>query len=170
MQITKPQLARLQVLYSQLSRHEIGLSSDRESRIRWASERLQREIVSFKTLSADDAGFLIDSIQQQLGVKAPAVKRPGAAQARRAGLDGRRDGAEYSATPQIATSEDLARIQRLLDQLGWQQETFRKFLESSRSPLAKRSDKSIRTTSDANKVWWALKGIAQRKGIWRKKT
>ena len=169
MQITKPQLARLQVLYGQLAAHEIGLSSDRASRIRWASERLQREIVSFKTLSLDEAKFLIDSIQQQLGVKVPPRKRPGAAQARRAGLDGRADGAEYSEAPQMATADDLARIQRLLDQLGWQQETFRKFLDSARSPLAKRSDKSIRTTADANKVWWALKRIAQRKGIWRKK-
>lgn len=169
MQITKPQLARLQVLYGQLAAHEIGLSSDRESRLRWASERLQREIASFKDLSASDAGFLIDSIQQQLGVKVPPRKRPGAAQARRAGLDGRRDGAEYSATPQMATSEDLARIQNLLDQLGWQQETFRKFLDSARSPLARRADKTIRTTADANKVWWALKRIAQRKGIWRRK-
>jgi hypothetical protein len=169
LQITKPQLARLQVLYGQLAAHEIGLSSDRESRLRWASERLQREIASFKDLSASDAGFLIDSIQQQLGVKVPPRKRPGAAQARRAGLDGRRDGAEYSATPQMATSEDLARIQNLLDQLGWQQETFRKFLDSARSPLARRADKTIRTTADANKVWWALKRIAQRKGIWRRK-
>lgn len=169
MQITKPQLARLQVLYGQLAAHEIGLSSDRVSRLRWASERLQREIASFKDLSLDDARFLIDSLQQQLGVKAPVVKRPGAAQARRAGLDGRADGAEYSATPQIATSEDLARIQRLLDQLGWQQETFHKFLDSARSPLARRADKTIRTTADANKVWWALKRIARRKGIWRQK-
>jgi hypothetical protein len=169
MQITKPQLGRLQILYSQLSQREIGLSADRVSRLRWASERLQREIASFKQLSLNEATFLIDSIQQQLGVKAPIVKRPGAAQARRAGLDGRADGAEYSATPQMATSEDLARIQRLLDQLGWQQETFRKFLESARSPLARRADKTIRTTADANKVWWALKRIAKRKGIWRKK-
>jgi hypothetical protein len=168
LQITKPQLARLQVLYGQLAAHEIGLGRDRVSRIRWASERLQREIASFKDLSVDDARFLIDSVQQQLGVKVAPVKRPGAAQARRAGLDGRADGAEYQAAPQMATSDDLARIQRLLDQLGWQQETFRKFLESARSPLAKRADKTIRTTADANKVWWALKRIARRKGIWRR--
>jgi hypothetical protein len=169
MQITKPQLARLQVLYGQLAAHEIGLSSDRESRIRWASERLQREIASFKDLSLDEANFLIDGIQQQLGLKAPPVKRLKRDQARRAGLDGRADGAEYSAAPQMATAEDLARIQHMLDQLAWSQDTFRKFLDSARSPLAKRADKSIRTTADANKVWWALKRIARQKGIWRKK-
>ena len=170
MLITKPQLARLQVLYGQLAAHEIGLSADRESRLRWASERLQREIASFKQISLDEANFLIDSVQQELGVKVAPRKRPGAAQARRAGLDGRNDGEEYSATPQIATTDDLARIQRMLDQLGWQQETFRTFLESARSPLAKRGDKTIRTTADANKVWWALKRIARRKGLWRKRT
>jgi hypothetical protein len=168
LQITKPQLARLQVLYGHLAAHAIGLGADRESRLRWASERLQREIASFKQLSLDEATFLIDSVQQQLGVKAPPKKRPGAAQARRAGLDGRADVGEYSAVPQMATSDDLARIQRLLDLLGWQQETFRKFLESARSPLARRADKTIRTTADANKVWWALKRIAKRKGIWRR--
>lgn len=88
MQITKPQIARLQTLYGQLAAHEIGVGTSREARIRWASERLHREIASFSDLSADDAGFLIDSIQQQLGVKAPAVKRPDRGQARRAGLDG----------------------------------------------------------------------------------
>ena len=169
MQITKPQLARLQVLYGQLAAHEIGVGTDRTSRIRWASERLQREIASFKDLTLEDANFLIDSTQQQLGVKAPPVKRLKRAQARRAGLDGRADGAEYSATPQMATSDDLARIQRLLDQLEWSAETFRKFLESSRSPLARRADKTVRTTSDANKVWWALKRIARQKGVWRQK-
>lgn len=167
-QITKAQIGRLQVLYSQLAAHEIGVNTDRASRIRWASERVQREIASFKDLSLDEAKFLIDTTQQQLGVKAPLVKRPGAAQARRAGLDGRADGAEYAAAPQMATSDDLARIQRMLEQLAWSQEAFRKFLDSARSPL-RRADKSIRTTADANKVWWALKRIARQKGIWRKK-
>ncbi|MGO8759325.1 MAG: hypothetical protein ACLQG3_14495 [Terracidiphilus sp.] len=169
MQITKPQLARLQTLYGQLAAREIGLDSGRESRLRWASERLQREVASFSGLSLNEANFLIDSIQQELGVKAAPKKRLKREQARRAGLDGRSDGAEYSAAPQMATSDDLDRIQRLLDQLGWDQDIFRKFLKSARSPLAKRGDKSIRTTSDANKVWWALKRIARKKGIWRKR-
>ena len=169
MRITKPQLARLQTLYGQLAAHEIGVGTDRTARIHWASERLQREIGSFSDLTLDEARFLIDSLQQQLGVKTPPAKRPDRAQARRAGLDGRRDGSEYSAAPQIATAADLARIQRLLDLLGWGEESLRKFLDSSRSPLSKRADKTIRTTADANKVWWALKRIAQQKGLWRKK-
>lgn len=169
MQITKPQIGRLQVLYGQLAAHEIGVGTDRLARLRWVSERLGREIASFKDLSADDAGFLIDSIQVQLGVKAPIKHRLNRTQARRAGLDGRKDGAEYSEAPQMATAADLERIQKLLAQIEWSEETFRNFLASSRSPLAKRGDKSIRTTNDANKVWWALKRIAQRKGIWKGK-
>ena len=169
MKITKAQFVRLQVLYGQLSAHEIGVGASREARMKWATERLHRTVTSFSDLSAADAGFLIDGIQQQLGVKAPLKHRPDRAQARRAGLDGRKDGAEYSDTPQIATAGDLARIQNMLCQLGWAEETFRKFLESSRSPLSSRADKAIRTTSDANKVWWALKRIARQKGLWRKR-
>jgi hypothetical protein len=169
MKITKPQIARLQVLYSQLAAREIGVETDRPSRLRWATERLGRPVESFKTISCDDAGFLIDSLQRELGVKALSTRRLDRDQARRAGLDGRSDGAEYSASPQMATAADLARIEAIREQLEWSEETFRAFLESGRSPLARRADKSIRTTSDANKVWWALKRIARSKGAWKVK-
>jgi hypothetical protein len=167
MQITKPQLGRLQTLYAQLARHEIGVGTDRESRIRWATERLGKPVTSFKDLSGDDAGFLIDSIQTQLGVKVPPRKRLNRDQARRAGLDGRADDSEFADAPQLATSADLARIQSMISQLGWDEAAFNKFKDSSRWPL--RGNKTIRTTADANKVWWALKRIAQSKGIWRKR-
>jgi hypothetical protein len=169
MKITGPQIARLQVLYGQLAAREIGVDSDRLSRLRWATERLGKPVSSFKEITASDAGFLIDSLQTELGVKAPSTRRLDRDQARRAGLDGRADGSEYSASPQMATAADLARIQTVREQLGWSEETFRGFLESSRSPLARRGDKSIRTTSDANKVWWALKRIARSKGAWKVK-
>jgi hypothetical protein len=167
MQITKPQLGRLQTLYGQLADREIGVSKDRQSRIDWATERLHKPVTSFKDLSGDDAGFLIDSIQSQLGVKIPPRKRPSRDQARRAGLDGRADGAEFANAPQLATSADLARIRNMLEQLGWNEAALDKFKGSSRWPL--RGNKTIRTTSDANKVWWALKRIAQSKGIWRQR-
>ena len=125
-------------------------------------------MTSFKDLTADDAGFLIDQIQQTLGVKAPAKKRPSRDQARRAGLDGRKDGQEFKRRSQMATAADLARIQRMLATLEWTEDTFAGFLNSQRSPLARRADKQIRTTNDANKVWWALKRIARQKGLWRK--
>ena len=168
MGITKAQLVRLQTLYSQLARHELGVNLDRQSRLDWATERLGKLVTSFRDLSADDAGFLIDSIQSHLGVKVPIKKRLGRDQARRAGLDGRSDGAEFAAAPQLVGPEDLARIEDLLRQLGWDRTRLKGFLESSRSPLARRADKAIRTTADANKVWWALKRIARQKGLWRK--
>jgi hypothetical protein len=167
MQITKPQLARLQILYGQLARHEIGVGVSRNARIAWASERLHRPVSSFSDLTVEDAGWLIDQLQQQLGVKAPLKSRPDRDQARRAGLDGRKDGAEFANAPQLATSADIARIQSLLGQLGWSTETYHNFLASARSPL-QHTGRTIRTTTDANKVWWALKRIAQQKGIWRK--
>jgi hypothetical protein len=169
MSITNAQLGRLQTLYSQYARHEIGVGADRESRIRWATERLHKPVSSFKNLTMDDAGFLIDGLQTALGVKAPLKKRLKRDQARRAGLDGRKDGSEFDGEPQMATAADQARIQHVLDALGWDQDGLRNFLESQRSPLARRADKHIRTTRDANKVYWALKRIAQSKGAWRKK-
>ena len=165
--INPAQLKRLQVLYGQLAHREIGMSTARDARLAWAGQRLGRSVTSFSLLSAGDAGFLIDSLQQQLGVKVPPRKRLDRDQARRAGLDGRRDGGEFAEAPQMATSSDVARIQNILDQLGWSLETYAKFLHSSRSPLSKRADKSIRTTADANKVWWALKRIAIAKGLWK---
>ncbi len=168
MQINAKQIARLQTLYGQLAHREIGVDSGREARIRWAEERLGKPVTSFKDLSASDAGWLIDQIQQALGVKVPLKTRPSRDQARRAGLDGRKDGQEFADAPQMVTPQDIARINALCEELGWSEETLRTFLGSTRSPFAKRADKTIRTTADANKVWWALKPIAKRKGLWRK--
>ena len=168
MQITKAQLGRLQTLFSQMASREIGMDGSREGRMMWATERTGRKISSFRDLTCSEASYLIDGIQGHLGVKAPVVGRPGRDQARRAGLDGRKDGKEFDTAPQMVLPGDMARIQRLLDELGWTHDSLVIFLNSQRSPLAKRADKSIRTTNDANKVWWALKRIAQSKGLWRK--
>lgn len=168
MKITPAQLGRLQTLYPQMAAREIGMETTREARIRWATERIGRTISSFSDLTCSEASFLIDGIQGQLGVKMPVKSRPGRDQARRAGLDGRKDGQEFADAPQLVRAEDMARIQRLLQNLGWSNESLANFLSSQKSPFAKRADKTIRTTADANKVWWALKGIAKRNGVWRK--
>jgi hypothetical protein len=175
MKITNAQLGRLQTLFAQLVRHDIGMDGSREGRIAWAIERTGRKLTSFSDLTCSEATYLIDGIQGHLGVKAPTSSRTAARrprldrdQARRAGLDGRKDGDEFISAPQMATPADLARIQNLLDQLGWNQAMLTTLLHSARSPLGGRADKTIRTTADANKVWWALKRIAQSKGIWRK--
>jgi hypothetical protein len=143
--------------------------NSREARIAWASGLVKRPIASFRELTCSEASYLIDGLQGQLGVKAPNQSRPDRAQSRRAGLDGRADGAEFQSAPQMATAGDLARIQRLLERMGWTQERLRLFLESPRSPMARKRDKTIRTTADANKVWWALKRIAQRQGDWEER-
>jgi hypothetical protein len=168
MNITKAQLGRLQTLYAQLVSREIGMDSSREGRLVWATERVGRKIRSFSDLTVQEATGMIDGLQGFLGTHVPYKGRPDRYQARRAGLDGRADGKEFTAAPQLVRAEDTARIQRLLAELGWSQETFQTFLNSTRSPLAHRADKVIRTTADANKVWWALKNIAKSKGVWRK--
>jgi hypothetical protein len=182
MQITKAQLGRLQTLFAQLVRHEIGMDGSREGRIAWATERCGRPISSFRDLTCSEASYMIDGIQGHLGVKAPVLPstarrtaRLDRDQARRAGLDGRADGKEFQGTPQMVRPEDMARIQRLLDELAkpphsWNHQTFLNFLNSSRSPLAKRADKTIRTNADANKVWWALKRVANSKGIFQRRS
>lgn len=167
MLISPAQLGRLQTLYSQLARHEIGVGLDRESRLRWATEHLRKPVSSFKALTIDDAGFLINSIQEQLGVKAPLKKRLDRHQARRAGMDGRADGSEFAKAPEMASAADLARVQNVMRVLDWNEAALNTFKESARWPLGAR--KQIVTVSDANKVYWALKRIAQAKGLWRAK-
>ena len=151
MQITKPQLGRLQTLFSQFSHHEIGVGTSREERLGWASLRLRKPVSSFSDLTSDDAGWLIDQIQTQLGVKAPAKprKRLDRDQARRAGIDGRHDGQEFSSAPEMASSADLATIESYYARLGWERAQF-----------------SIATVADANRVRWALKGMLQHAGKW----
>jgi hypothetical protein len=169
MQITKRQIGRLQVLYSQLSRHSIGVGYSREERLAWVSERLHRKVASFSDLTADDAGFLIDDIQQTLGVKAPLKKRPNRDQARRAGLDGRKQGNEFAAAPQLVSADDLATIQNYYQRLGWGRLQFDAWMHSTRSPLKHKSAPSIATVADANRVRWALKGMLQHAGLWEER-
>jgi hypothetical protein len=167
--ISGKQLKRLQVLYGQLARKCLDLGPGREFRLKWAAELVGHPVESFKALSQDDARHLIDVAQGTLGVRAPASGRLSREQAHRAGTDGRRDGKQYAAAPQLATASDLGRIQKLLGEMGWDQQRFAAFLGSARSPLKRKADRTIRTTADANKVWWALKRVAQQQGVWRGK-
>jgi hypothetical protein len=166
MPISKRQIGRLQTLYSQLARHEISVGLSRDARLAWAAECLHKPVKSFSDLTFGDAGFLIDSIQECLGVKAPAKHRPDRAQARRAGLDGRKDGQEFASTPQLASDADLASIQAYYDRLGWGRAQFDAWLRSPRSPLKHKSAPVIVTVAEANRVRWALKGMLQFAGKW----
>lgn len=165
MSITPDQLKRLQVLYAQLARHTLQ-AAQREERLAWASQLCGRRIASFSGLTLDEGRHLIDTLQSQLGVKVPPKrKRLDRDQARRAGTEGRRNQDRKEAT--LAGPSGFARIQYALDLLGWNQAQFDGWLRSPRSPLGKKSDPKIRTLGDANRVWWALKKMAQGRGLWK---
>jgi hypothetical protein len=169
--LSKTQLVRLQTLYAQFARREIGMGTSREERITWASTRLRRPISSFSDLSSTDAGFLIDGLQEYLGVKAPAKprKRLDREQARRAGTDGRHDGQEFASAPQLASAADLATIENYYTRLGWGRAQFDAWLRSPRSPLKHKSQPTISTMADANRVRWALKGMLRYAGKWEER-
>jgi hypothetical protein len=163
--ISAGQMKRLQVLYGHLARHT-QQGADRDARMAWAAELLQRPIDSFKDLTQQEATMLIDTLQGQLGIKTPAKKRRlDRDAAHRAGTEGRRGSSSNSAT--LASAEDWARIRYALGILGWSQEQLDAWLRSPKSPLGKRSSPAIRTLGDANRVWWALKNMAKSRGLWK---
>lgn len=164
--INKSQMRRLQTLYGQLAAHAIE-GNDRAARLGWASDQVGRSIASFKDLTGDEARQLIDGLQGQLGVRAPA-KRLDRAKAHRAGTDGRR-GSPYRDQPQIVSPDDLAVIENYYSRLGWTRAQFDVWLSSSRSPLSKRARPAITTLADANRIRWALKRMLQRAGLWEER-
>src|ERR1035437_5150555 len=168
MPLSKRQLGRLQTLYAQFARHEIGVGLSREERLEWASSRLRRPVTSFSALPSSDANFLIDGLQDALGVKTPSRSRPrlDRDQARRAGVDGRRDSQEFTCAPQLASASDLEVIENYYARLGWERAQFDAWLRSPRSPLKHKSAPTITTMADANRVRWALKGMLQHAGKW----
>jgi hypothetical protein len=169
--ITKRQLKHLQVLYSQLAHKTLDAGSSRESRLAWASDQLHHAVASFNDLSHADARQLITAIQRRLGIRAAARPRKtlSRGQAQRAGKDGRHDGKQYDAQPQLASADDLATIEGYYARLGWSRAQFDGWLRSPRSPLKHKAAPSIRTLSDANRVRWALKGMLQHAGLWYEK-
>jgi hypothetical protein len=175
--ITGAQMKRLQTVYGLYARATMDAATfplptaqqAKAARLAWASERTGRSVQSFSELSFSEAQLLIDWLQGVLGVKAPAKKkqRLSRSAAQQAGTAGRHDAAQTNETT-MASSADLARIAHVLTLLGWEQAQLEAFLRSSRTPLRGRSNPAIRTLSDANKVYWALKRIAERKGVWVK--
>jgi hypothetical protein len=158
MNITPPQLRRLQVLYGQFEAHTLDVDRGRGARLNWASQRLGRVVDSFSNISIDEGRKLIDTLQGVMNVKAPSKtprKRMQRKAAEKAGTEGRRDQIHNEVT--LARPEDLERIQQQLSRLGWNQAGLDRFLLSSRSPLKGKTQ--IRTLGDANKVYWALKHI-----------
>jgi hypothetical protein len=164
--ISSGQMKRLQVLYGQLARHT-QQGTDRAARLAWASQLVRRPIASFSDLTVDDARHLIDTLQGQLGVQVPARprKRLDRHAAQKAGTEGRRGHASDEIT--LAGPSEFARIRYVLDLLGWSQAQLEGWLRSPRSPLSRNATPSIRTLYDANRVYWALKGMATAQGKWK---
>lgn len=162
MNINRAQLVRLQTLYSQFERHTLDSAPGRNARLEWASQQCGRAIASFSDLTVEEGRRLIDTLQGILGVKAPNQsprRRMQRKSAEKAGTEGRRD--QKHAETTMVSPEDLARLQKDLDRLGWDEFRLKRFLESPRSPLRGRT--TILTLSDANKVHWALKHIPVQK-------
>ena len=166
--ISDGQMKRLQVLYGQLCAHT-QQPATREARIGWAQMLVQRPIASFKDLTLSEAQHLIDTAQGQLGIAAtrPPRRRLDRDAAHKAGTEGRRGNSSNEIT--LATAEDLDRVIYVRDLLGWSQAQLDAWLRSPRSPLSNRENPQIRTLKQANRVYWALKGMASRQGKWQPK-
>lgn len=166
--ITRDQMKRLQVLYSQFARRSFDSGDGgREARLAWASQLVGHPVSSFSDLSVSDARHLIDVLQGQLGVKQPS-QRLGQEDAARHGKDGRYDGDKFRSSPQMVSGADLAVIEDFYSRLGWTRDRFDAWLRSPTSPL-KKSAPTIRTKAEANRVRWALKGMLQSRGLWEER-
>ncbi len=153
--ITKPQLQRLQVVYKQFEARSLDTGTSREDRLAWASSAVGRTITSFSMLKSDEAKTLIDGLQQAMGLaETKPARRMSRREGQKAGTEGRHDQIHGRETTMVS-GDDIKRIQRELDRLGWNQERLDAFLASTRSPIGGRTQ--IRTLGDANRVYWALK-------------
>lgn len=168
---TRVQLVALHALYCQWSKHTIETPGDpRSARLEWASQNLGRAVASFAELTRDEAGRLIDGLKgsmgQQIGERPhPWRKVRSRDRAHAAGTAGRRDG--NSQLIQMASADDLARIDEALARLGWSRDRYEAWLRSGSSPLNGKESFAIRTVAEANRVWWALKNMLKRSGNWK---
>ena len=161
MNITAPQLRRLQVLYGQYCHHSLDTGNTREERLAFASERIGRAITSYSDLTIEEGKKLIDGLQSALGVKLPSKtprRRMGRYQGEKAGTEGRHD--QIHAETTLAGDQDIRRIQREMTRLGWDQTRLDAFLASPSGPNARST--AIRTLGEANRVYWALKRMGHK--------
>ena len=168
----RDQIVALQTLFAAWHSRDLTENVDlRSARLAWASERLEREINSFNDLSGDQARLLIDVLKQSLGQ--PLTRQPqpwrrvrARDRAQQAGTAGRRG--VSSSLIEMVGPDDLARIEDARRRLGWTTEQLDAWLRSTSSPLKdKAGEPAIRSVSDANRVWWALKAMMVRVGVWK---
>lgn len=168
MNISKPALRRLQVLYAQYEAHSLDCAPGREGRLAWANEQLGRapnnQLASFSDLTSDEGIRLIDGLQRAVGHKVPSKtprRRLNRKDAEKAGTEGRYDHIHAETTMVAPDDRVFVKIREQLDRLGWNQQGLEHFLLSPKSPT--KGKLAIRTLADANKVYWALKRIPSRK-------
>ncbi|MGO9643004.1 MAG: hypothetical protein ACLP1Y_17060 [Candidatus Acidiferrales bacterium] len=163
--ITPRQLKKLQTLWG----HHWRLSTDiplcgnpaasREGRIAWLSESLGRAIATSKELTKAEAAKAIQALMMQLPEHLRGRKRRMSGQrAHELGTAGRRGVA--AASTALPGAQELAAIESLKAQLGWDNVRFDAWLRSRYSPVRG----MVRTLADANRVRWALKAIVKRQG------
>lgn len=166
--ISVGQIPKLQTLYSQFAATQFDPAGgdERSKRLAWAERELGLEhgsLESFKALKKSEASQLIDVLLVATGQKVTPPDRSKKSkrdQAQRKGTAGRRG--DISKEVVMASADDLAAIDELLHDLGWDRARLDNFLRSPSSPLGRRSNPEIRTDKDANKVRWALKRIRAR--------
>jgi hypothetical protein len=164
--LTPAQLQTLQTLYGLYSNRSLDASSGdpRAARLEWASQNVGRPIGSFKELLADEAARLIDVLKQALGQEVKHTpwmpwRRPRSREAAMAaGRHGRKS--VVVTVPVLASPADFQKIEQLREFAGMSREQFEFFLRGPKSPT---HGGAIRTLADANKVIWALKGMARRR-------
>jgi hypothetical protein len=165
--ITAQQLKRLQTLYSQFAASSPDpRTSSREERLLWASLIVGRTVASFSELSSAEANTAIARLQKDTPQAKARPKQMDRDAAERHAKDGRWDGEKFRPTPQLASAFDLENIAKYYGRLGWDRETFDRWLRSPRSPLGRRSQPQIRTVAQANRVRWALKKMLKARGLW----
>jgi hypothetical protein len=162
--ITAPQLKRLQTLYSQFAADPRTRS--REERLLWASLVVGRKVESFSELTGREAATAIARLQKDAPQAKARPKPMDRDSAERHAKDGRWDGEKFRPMPQMASAFDLENIERYYNRLGWNRDTFDRWLCSPRSPLGRHSQPPIRTVAQANRVRWALIRMLQKRGLW----
>lgn len=162
--ITGGQMRALQTLWAMYARRNLLDSGDeRAVRLETVGKMVGRSLASFRDLSSREANDAIELLRKSLGLESTRRRRMSErGEARSAGVEGRR-GSGRSLT--IASADDLAKIEDAISRLGWNQERFSAWLRSPSGPLFGRD--VIRTRGDANRVWWALKPMLKRAGLWR---
>lgn len=159
--ISPAQRKKLIVLWHDYAKRSLDVvGNERAARLNWASGLMQRKIGSFNELTAMEAARAISALNKSMGL--PAHKPRSRERGNAAGTHGRRGDERRAA--ELVGSEDLARIERAIERLGWDRKRFDAWLESPSSPLGRH--KQIKTVADANRVWWAMKRLLQREGKW----